>query len=312
MIRDIPTREDFEEQGMTLLNLAWDTVIDLLLNYRDAEGWAEEWDAIIEEEQTEHYLKASQKPLAIATALLQQGTEFLVKSAIAEVSPFLLIAGNSQSWPKKCDIADTAFSAFRTADADDLIRIHDTVATNRFTDTFTQQFSEMRRVRNTVFHSVDRNLRFSEKDILLSILTVTSELRGPHKWMADREKYLDSTPSAAFVTEGHGFQLVREFQVLIDLLGNSDLEQHFGFNKKQRRYLCSECRMLCSESYPDLEPRTAHLEPNSSTATFVYCVVCRTKIPVVRKPCSNISCPGNVINDSERFDPECLTCGEIF
>ncbi len=75
MIRDIPTREDFQEQGMTLLNLAWYTVIELLLNYRDAE----EWDEIVDYEQTEHYLKASQKPLAIATALIQQGTELLSK-----------------------------------------------------------------------------------------------------------------------------------------------------------------------------------------------------------------------------------------
>ena len=307
MIRDIPTREDFQEQGMALLNLAWDTVIELLLNYRDAE----EWDEIVDYEQTEHYLKASQKPLAIATALIQQGTELLVKAAIAEVSPFLLIAGNPQSWPRKCDTNDTSFSAFRTADAEDLIRIHDTVAATRLTEAFTRQFSEMRRVRNTVFHSVDRNLRFSEKDILLSILTVTSELHGPNKWMADPEQYLESTPSAAFATEGHGSNLVREFQLLIDLLGNADLTQHFGFNKKQRRYLCPECWRTCREFYPDLEPRTAQLAPNSPTSKSVYCVVCRKTIPVLRKPCSCTPCLGNVINDSEDFDPECLTCGQI-
>lgn len=307
MIRDIPTREDFEEQGMTLLNLAWDTVVGLLLNYRDAK----EWDSFIEDEQAEHYLNASQKPLAVATVLLQQGAEFLVKTAIADVSPFLLIDGNAQSWPKKCDTNDTSFSTFRTVDAQDLIRIHDTVAATRFTDIFTQHFSKMRRVRNTIIHSVDRNLRFSEKDILLSILTITSELQGPHKWMADREKYLKSTPSAAFATEGFGSNLVREFQMLVDLLGNSELQRHFGFNKRQRRYLCLECKMSCSEYYPDLEPRTAQLKPNSPASQSVHCVVCRTTIPVLRKPCNCIPCRGNVINDSEDFDPECLTCGEI-
>jgi hypothetical protein len=31
----------------------------------------------------------------------------------------------------------------------------------------------------------------------------------------------------------------------------------------------------------------------------------------LRKPCSCTPCLGNVINDSEDFDPECLTCGQI-
>src|SRR5262249_17833822 len=146
----------------------WDTVTALLLEYRDAE----EWNAIVEEGQTEHYSRASQKPLAIATALLQQGSEFLVKAAIAEVSPYLLIAGSAQNWPKKCDIGDTPFSAFRTPDSEDLIRVHNTVASSRFSELFMQQFAEMRKVRNTVFHSVDRSLRFTEKDILSSILIV--------------------------------------------------------------------------------------------------------------------------------------------
>ncbi len=306
MIRDIPTRADFEEQGLTLLNLAWDTVTQLLLQYRDAE----EWDAIVEEEQTEHYLKASQKPLAIATALLQQGSEFLVKAAIAEVSPLLLIAGDSQTWPKKCDSTDTTFSAFRTPDAEDLIRIHNTVAEHRFSEAFMQRFGELRRIRNTVFHTVDRNLRFTEKDILSAILTVTTDLQGPNKWIENRDKYLESTPSAAFEIEGHGFLLVREFLLVVELFGNADLMKHFGFNKKRRRYLCPECKMACREYYPDLEPRTAQLRPNSPTSRAVYCVVCRTTTPVSRACCTRNGCRGNVINQSEYSDEECLTCGE--
>lgn len=306
MIRDIPTRADFEEQGIALLNLAWDTVTELLLEYRDAE----EWDAIVDEQQTEHYSHASQKPLAIATALLQQGSEFLVKAAIAEVSPFLLIACNAQNWPKKCDTTDTPFSAFRTPDSEDLIRIHNTVAATRFSETFMQQFAELRKIRNTVFHSVDRSLRFTEKDILFAILTITTELQGPCKWMDIRDNYLESTPSAAFATEGHGFVLVREFSLLVELLGNADLKKHFGFNKKQRRYLCPECNMACREFYPDLAPKTAQLKPNTPASQSLYCVVCRTITQVSRSKCPRRDCPGNVINQSKYFDKECLTCGQ--
>lgn len=306
MILDIPTKTDFEEQGLTLLNLAWDTVTDLLLQYDDAE----DWNAIVEEEQTEHYAKASQKPLAIATALLQQGAEFLVKAAIAEISPFLLISGSPQAWPKRCESTDTPFSAFKTPDAEDLIRIHNTVSPRRFSESFMQRFCEMRRIRNTIFHTVDRDLRFSEKEILSAVLTVTAELLGPLRWIENRHRYLESIPSAAFATEVHGFTLVREFALVLELFGNAELRMHFGFNKKQRRYLCPECRSACSDVHSELTPMTAQLKPNSPTSRTLYCVVCRTTTPVARRPCPRDGCNGNVINQGEYSDEECLTCGE--
>ena len=41
MTTGIPNRKDFEEQGLTLLNLAWVTVTNLLLQIADAtECWA--------------------------------------------------------------------------------------------------------------------------------------------------------------------------------------------------------------------------------------------------------------------------------
>ena len=74
MIIDVPNRADFEEQGLTLLNLAWDTVTELLLEYRDGEEWA----GIVDDEQSEHYSKASQKPLGIATVLLHLEADDIV------------------------------------------------------------------------------------------------------------------------------------------------------------------------------------------------------------------------------------------
>lgn len=304
MISDIPTKQDFEEQGLTLLNLAWDTVAELLLDFQ----YAEEWGAIVEDEQVEEYNKASQKPLAISTALLQQGAELLVKSVIAEVSPYLLITDTPNAWPRKCDKQNIPFSAFKTADASDLIRIHDTVAKKRFSDEFVQTFKEMRKIRNTVFHSVDRKLRFSEKQIIKSILTITTEILVPLNWMEYRDEYLETVPSAAWNYEGNGYQLAREFSFVIDLLGNADLKHYFGFNKKQRRYICPGCIYSCREVNSEFIPLTAQLNPNSPKSTKVSCVVCRQEFPVKRASCSDPECKGNVINMEKYSDNECLTC----
>ena len=304
MITNVPTRQEFEEQGLTLLNLAWDTVTDLLIDYRDAE----DWDGIVEEEQTEHYLKAAQKPLAISTALLQQGAEFLVKAAIADVSPYLLIAGNAPAWPKRCNKADTQFSAFRTADAEDLIRIHDTVATSRFSTEFVQTFTQMRHIRNTVFHSVDRNLRFSDKQIIQSILIIADELLEPNTWFKKRNAYLDSVPSAAWACTGNGFRLSREFDAISDLLSTAELKRYFDFNRRRRRYICPSCKRDCLEVSSDFTPLTAQLVPNSPGARNVLCVVCRQQFPVRRSSCQESDCPGNVIHVGEFSDNECLTC----
>jgi len=70
MISDIPTYDDFADQGTAFLNLAWDTVLDLLLDYEDADAW----EGIIDDEQPEEYWKAAIKPLATSVALEEWGT----------------------------------------------------------------------------------------------------------------------------------------------------------------------------------------------------------------------------------------------
>jgi hypothetical protein len=303
MIRDLPSKADFDEQGLTLLNLAWDSVMDLILDFREME----EWPHPLEAEETEQYKRASQKPLSIATALLQQGTELLVKGAIANVSPYLLIAGGTQAWPKMSGSQEVSFAAFHTPDAVELIRIHDTCASVPFSDRFKQQFHKMRLIRNTVFHSVDRTLRFTEAEILEAILLISHELLGQHQWFQRRSHYLNSTPSAAFSTDWLDHRLVREFRILQDILGAQSLNQYFGFNKRKgRNYICQTCQNSCRVLCDDFVPRTAKL---TSSSTEVHCVVCRTSVPVIRRKCKERACKGDVVAVPPDWDSECLTCG---
>jgi len=50
-----------------------------------------------------------------------------LKAKLVAISPFLLIAGNPSEWPKVLDETGVSFSDFRAIDAQDLIKVYNTV-----------------------------------------------------------------------------------------------------------------------------------------------------------------------------------------
>lgn len=144
MITDVPTADDFQQAGIGFLNLAWDAACELVRHSR----YYQEFDYWGDEEQ--EYWNAAQRPLATALALTQQGIELLLKAKIAEVSPFLLL---DSSWCRGHDKTDAPYSDFRTIDSQDLIRAHDSVQPNRLPDDFKNRVNELRKVRNSIFHT---------------------------------------------------------------------------------------------------------------------------------------------------------------
>ena len=300
MIIGIPNRKEFEEQGLTLLNLAWDTVTDLLLRL----AAPTEWGQTLTEDETKNYLIAAQRPLAIATALLQQGAEFMVKAAIADYSPFLLISGTPSTWPRRSDREDIEFAEFKMVDASDLIKVHDTVASTRFTPEFAQMFGDLRRMRNSIFHTVNKNLSFSPTHIIESILRISSGTIGKQKWMNLRRHYLESLPSTPATHEDALARLSREFLEVARIINTSVLKEHFGFNKRQRQYICPRCTEASSVGYA----RTAQLEPNTSISISLYCPVCESHHTVTRQRCKIEDCKGNVLDANRYNESVCLTC----
>jgi hypothetical protein len=131
MILDLPTKAEFDNNGVAFLNLAWQSVLSTAFGLPEQPVETMGQDATAEEhreaeeedrrwaEAVESYWQASQQELATAVALAQQGTEFLLKGKIAAVSPLLLISGDPKDWPGGCDKNDIPFADFKTIDAQD-------------------------------------------------------------------------------------------------------------------------------------------------------------------------------------------------
>jgi len=299
VITDIPDKQDFLQNGLSMLNLAWDAVARLLidLDYADL-------DAEGEEELTKKvYWKAAQHPISVALALAQQGIELLLKGRITEISPFLLLTG-PRDWPSGCNGKDTPFADFRTIEAHELIRVHDTVVSERLSDSFKSQFENIRRLRNTIFHGVDKRLRPTVEDVVRVVLEAVHCLYEPRGWVRLRRDYLESTPnSIAYSGPGSELILIEEMLHAIKILKPFETKKYLGFHKNRRRYICYTCALNCSEA--DLEPKIAVLDPNTPDSTTLYCFVCDKHYAVIRQKCTNDKCLGNVI-DAE--DGVCLSC----
>jgi hypothetical protein len=298
MIIDVPTHDDFEESGVDLLNLAWDMVMSLALELDDAH----EFDPMIEDVE---FWEAAQKPISTSLALVQQGTELLLKGRIAEVSPYLLIAGSPNEWHKGCDKNDTPFADFRTIDAQDLIRTHNTVAARKLPDEFVQKYENMRRLRNTIMHTVDKRIKKEFVDVFLTILEVFENLVEPQGWFRARSIYLEKHPSTiSYSGEYADFRLVREGLKLLEILKPNETTKYFGYSKRHRSYICLGCLSYCRDT--DIVPRTAQLKPNTPDSETVFCFVCNTERAVRRKDCEAEECRCNVIDVEE--DETCLVC----
>jgi len=307
MIIDIPTGDDFRNTGIAYLNLAWGNVIHLCFTLDGAEEHFYERDEEEIDKISDDYWNAAQKPLAAASSLLHQGSEFLLMAQIADISPFLLVDGSPRDWPRHCDKNDTSFAEFKTIDAQQLIRAYNAVSPTRLDDKFIELYNGLRNQRNSIVHTVDKNLRLSSTEILIDILKVADVLIGSRQWMTiranDIKQGYGSIPfrESKYLDSHNVTQLVYEAQYLIDNLQTAELKRFFGFNRRQRAYYCPNC---ASESRQwDIDITTAQLQPNVETSTTIYCFVCCQEYEVLRKACEYEDCLGNVI-----VDDTCLTC----
>ena len=257
------------------------------------------------------YWKSEQTSLGTAIILVHQGTEFLLKARITATSPYLLIASSPRDWPRASDKKDIPFSDFRTIQAQELVKVHDTVYPDKLPGDFKQIFDDLRAIRNKLMHTVDKDVATSAKEVLQYILHVSNYLLGQQIWIRTREIHLFNTPHGRLFESdfGSGYATLRlsnEIQKAIKILDHKTVLNHFGLRKRQMSYYCPFCiwsvrNSMEAENFPKL----AYLSPNTKTSTQITCLVCQEKESVIRKACSDLECTGNVIFQDEN---RCLSC----
>lgn len=292
LIADIPSERDFTETGLSLLDQAWDMVVGLLADLESS-------DQDDDPEITAEFWEAARQRLMTSAALAQQAVEFLVKGRIAGVSPYLLISGSPRDWPRGCDKRDVAFSEFRTVDAQDLVRAHDAVASSRLGPDFASKYEELRKKRNVVMHTVDRNVIVHAKDVIGDILAVHRMLYPKVPWFGVRRQLLERSPIAKLHSTDFVEQtVVWENELVSNLLGPEALAMAVGLDRVPD-LICPHCAH--ASDYLELLPGTAALSEDRSS---VSCYVCGRSLEVSVVECECGS--GLVVQDSGR----CLSCGD--
>lgn len=245
----------------------------------------------------------SRHAVAVAIALAQQAAEFLIKSKICEVSPFLLLAPEQGTkWTGR----DQSFADMKTVDAQDLVRLHKTVCPTPLPEEFRNTFERFRRSRNTIVHGVDNRERFSVKDGILVILQYANALLGEKAWAKTRQAYYDDQYGIGWEYYGHHTDtgLVEETAtVLFEVLQPAEVRRYYHFDRDQRCYSCPHCADKCRDV--GLPYALAQLRPNTPDSTQLFCVCCSQTTTTIREDCGRTDCRGNVIDAGSG---QCLTC----
>lgn len=302
MIEGIPNSADFRDTGKAQFDFAWDIAVSFLKLFDEAGEYLVE----VEGDEASFWNAAKQR-LLTALAITQQGVELIVKSKIMDISPYLLISGSPSTWPKPKGGKPVAFSDFRTIDAQDLITTHNTFADNLLSPEFVESFDSLRSLRNRIMHTVDKTLKVTALEVTTKILEMHEFLLPEENWIATRREFLSDSPaSQLYSSDGDQAQVVWEFFILFSSLKPAQVQKFFGVNKKERTYICPECKYDCGD-YTEIDPKYAVLRPNKPNSKLLYCFVCRICHPVSREDCTTDGCKGNVISDEYGT---CCTCGQ--
>lgn len=301
MITNLPSAEDYFLSGKELLNFAWDTTSNLLTEFDQADYYGFNPDEV-----SDKYWAAAKRTLTTSLAVVQQGVELLLKGKIADISPYLLIADAPSRWPSPYEGAAIDFATFRTVDAQDLIRIHDTFAATPVKNLFSEKFHSLREQRNLIMHSAGKSITVHVLDVIEAILFMHKELFPMENWPTARRYFLENSPDSELGGGEYATNRVCwETSIVINLLKPAEVLAYLGIDKKQRRYICPNC---LGEANTDagFEFKLAVLRPKSPKATHLYCPVCNVEHEVERQDCERENCLGNVI--SKKWGT-CLTCG---
>jgi hypothetical protein len=300
MIVDIPTAADFAAAGLKQVHLAWEIAMRSVRDYDEAIYYKPTEE--ISEEDTTEFWQRSQPVLTNAYSLIQQGMELALKGRIAAVTPYLLI-GDPKDWVKGAAIGPVSFGEFRTLDATDLVRVHNSVATPPFDDRFKTFWEQVRRDRNKIMHSSSPGT-FTPTKVVKTLLTAIEALFNNVPWP---RRLLDLEEGSKFASLGFVDDVrnivMSQINTAIRHLSPADVKRFFGFDDDRRGYVCPCCYFASNRDYQDDWPHLAQLTSKTPGATDLYCFVCEQTTATERWPCEKAECKGDVIAEGI-----CLTC----
>ncbi|WP_413657879.1 hypothetical protein [Paraburkholderia phenoliruptrix] len=303
MVVNVPTPEDFYTSGKELLNFAWDATATLLVELDNADFYGiEESDMA---EVSTKYWAASKRTLTTALTVIQQAVELVIKGRIAEVSPYLLISDAPARWPSPYEAQPVDFERFRTIDAQDLVKVHDTFAPAQFEPKFIEKLRHLREIRNIVMHSVGKNVSVQVAEVVESALFMHKSLFPGERWFSVRREFLRGGPYAALGAAQYATNnACREANIVKRLLLPRQVETYLGVDKKQRAYFCPVC-LDDADTDAEVLPVLAVLRPNNREAAEVYCPVCNDVCPIERAEHRQSGCEGNLVSAETG---QCLVC----
>jgi hypothetical protein len=198
MIVGIPDHHILKDTAVGWMNLAWATAIDEAIFFQNIKHHYKELEEnhgvdVANAEIAKHW-RAKQLLLNNAFSLLQQSLEIALKARIAEVSPFLLIAGDPRSWPKAKDRSNIIdFSTFRTIDAVQLCGAANAVSAAPLSNEYIEFYDRVRQSRNKIAHLNASAIVVEVNSLLVDILTAQKHLFPDVRWTTFRYEYLRST-----------------------------------------------------------------------------------------------------------------------
>ena len=316
MITGVPSERDFLARARGLLNLAWEIVVSLQRRHMEALSSHEENEGIFSDaemgQQTREFWIRSQHEVQNAQVLIHQAVELALKGKILRVSPYLLIARDPNQYPKGCDTNDRPFSAFRTIDASDLVKVANMVCERRLSREFERFWDDLRDGRNANMHSVDQDGALDVATILYQTLLAHELLFDGAHWVKQRLEYRRvSHRDAAYELIYHDFTIsawLGEVDAAISLLSKVDCARFLKFRKNDRQYLCPLCEYSSNKHETGTLPHLAQLKSRSPTERSLHCSACDRDIAVVRRSCVGKGCKCNVLSQQDGTWGMCLQC----
>lgn len=312
MLFNIPTAEQLNDNALRLYFDAWQKITTLLCNFEhefsstvppwdEKSEWSSEWSEYIEEAQPE---------LTAIAATTQQSAEVRLKSLLCETNPFILLLKSDIKFKQTRD--DIDFSDQKTLDAVDLPAAVLTLTSFNLPQTYIEQYTSFRRLRNKFVHTGMYQGHLELQDLAVQLTKQYATLWPDEKWLLRRTEYDGSDATSYFHDErwasAHS-NVMYELPTTIKLFNNELFKKCVGTSKSSLKGICPICiNRMASKTGEPPEPTVARISKLQAK-----CYMCETDLCVSEEIYyDQCDCSTNLEVSTASGDSACcFNCGEL-